>query len=150
MWSFFLIFLKVSCMYEWIQAMAYVVLRLPRVQVRAARGVHGARWHPVLREGLPAAVRRALCLLPTFHLRQGVAGRRQPSLPPYLRTLHQVWGPLRRWRGDVLTRWPVYSVTHTYPLSHGKGLQNINCTTGTQGCKGQPCSDYGEGVHSFC
>lgn len=62
-------------------------------------------WSPLLREGLPGPVRGKMCLLQPVHQWEGAAGRRQPPLPPDLRPLHQVWGPLRRRGGDVLARW---------------------------------------------
>lgn len=62
------------------QTMAHVVLRVRRVRRGAGGRVHGPRRRAVLRARLPAAVRRALRLLPAVHFREGASGVYEPLL----------------------------------------------------------------------
>lgn len=83
-------------------AVAHVVLRVRRVRRRAAGRVHGARGRALLRARLPAAVRRALRVLPAVHLGEGAAGETDIY-----------WKP----ENCVCTRkFQIYSIHYSFPL----------------------------------
>lgn len=57
------------------KTVAYLVLQMWNLWLGAAWGVHGPRWNPVLRKGLPKTVRGQVRLLHEIYFRESVTGR---------------------------------------------------------------------------